>query len=57
MANSVNLLRNYQKIFPLQNFDNETYNLRKLQKYSVETAFVTKVVWFEFRIAGKDKQC
>jgi hypothetical protein len=24
MANFVNLLRNYRKVFPLQNFDNET---------------------------------
>jgi hypothetical protein len=57
MANSVNLLRNYRKCFSLQNFYNETYDLSKLQKYSVESAFVTQVVWFEFRIAGKDKQC
>jgi hypothetical protein len=44
MANFVNLLRNYRKVFPLQNFDNETYYLSKLQEYSVETAFVTQVV-------------
>lgn len=53
MANSVNLLRNSRKVFPLQNFGNETYDLPKLQKYSVETAFVSRLCDLNLEFQGR----
>lgn len=53
MANSVNLLRNSRKVFPLQNFGNETDDLPKLQKYSVGTAFVSRLCDLNLEFQGR----